>query len=279
MSIDQQNSELIKLLKLFVKSSSGRKISLKEGEDWFMVANRNQRFPSTVLRRALGKKLLLQQNDRVLITQSGRHYLKKWLVGKSEIENPQKQVVSQTVLMDGESIKIQANLSESPLMRLYSRKLKGGCSYINDCQFRAGDRLRADFEKGNIQPRISANLEASVAGRNRSPGDSIAGALSDFALDRRKAFAAAIEHIGPELGGVAVDVCCFLKGLETVERERAWPPRSAKLMLRTALDMLSRHYGMVAENYTPARKQSHWGTEDFRPHLVVSGGLCGAVSD
>ena len=52
----------------------------------------------------------------------------------------------------------------------------------------------------------------------------------------------ALRAVGPELGGVLVDVCCFLKGLEAVKREREWPARSAKLMLCTALAALDRHH-------------------------------------
>lgn len=68
--------------------------------------------------------------------------------------------------------------------------------------------------------------------------------MADSAIDARERLEKALQVVGPDLAGVLSDVCCFLKGLELVERERRWPPRSAKLMLRTGLDLLTRHYGL-----------------------------------
>jgi hypothetical protein len=68
--------------------------------------------------------------------------------------------------------------------------------------------------------------------------------MSDSIADARARVSRAARALGPDLAGVALDVCCFGKGLEQVERDRHWPARSAKLMLRTALMALARHYGM-----------------------------------
>ena len=66
---------------------------------------------------------------------------------------------------------------------------------------------------------------------------------SDSVIAARQRVRQAFDSVGPEFIGLLLDVCCFLKGLEDVERERAWPPRSAKIVLQLGLDRLARHYG------------------------------------
>ena len=87
--------------------------------------------------------------------------------------------------------------------------------------------------------------------------------IADSAMAARAAVNRAAAAMGPELSGVALDICCFMKGLATVERERQWPARSAKLMLRTALLALSRHYHPPRP--TKAGGVHHWGADGYRP--------------
>ena len=159
-----------------------------------------------------------------------------------------------------------ANLSESPLGHLARRKAKDGKPFLEARELRAGERLRADYTRGQLLPRLGANWSAAgTSGRPMgTPGAS--AELTDGAVAARQRVNAALTGVGPELAGLLVDVCCFLKGLETVEIERAWPARSAKVVLKTALAALARHY-------EPERKKVsggsilHWGAEDYRPEM------------
>lgn len=68
-----------------------------------------------------------------------------------------------------------------------------------------------------------------------------------LALAARARVAHALKAVGPGLGDVLVSVCCFLYGLEDSERRLQWPRRSAKLVLKFALQRLAVHYGLSVE--------------------------------
>ncbi|MHA1189230.1 MAG: DUF6456 domain-containing protein [Alphaproteobacteria bacterium] len=103
----------------------------------------------------------------------------------------------------------------------------------------------------------------SHAGRGGGQAD-----LVDSAIAARDRITRAYKAMGPELGGVVVDVCGYLKGLELVERERRWPARSAKLVLRLGLAALSRHYGLTAAATGKGGGEiGHWGADNYRPSI------------
>lgn len=158
---------------------------------------------------------------------------------------------------------VAMNWAESPLGQLMRRKGRDGEAFLTSAEFQAGERLRADYTRGQIMPRLGANWVASVSSGRRDGG---VADLTDAALGARMRVENAIRAVGPELSGILIDVCCFLKGMETVEMERGWPVRSAKIVLKTALGVLSRHYHPAREHRP--REMLHWGAEDYRPVIM-----------
>lgn len=170
----------------------------------------------------------------------------------------------------GEDRTVLTNLDESPIATLARRPGKDGKPFLSPDLVVAAERLRRDFEIGRLQPRVTANWSASVNRGRRTGEAGGTGDLTDTALAARRRVERAVEAVGPELSGVLIDVCCFLKGLETVERERQWPARSAKLVLRIALQILARSYGLMPFGTGGAKargKLRHWGTENYRPAI------------
>jgi len=137
--------------------------------------------------------------------------------------------------------RVTVNDSESPLAWLARRKGRDGSSLISPNQFTAGERLRADFTRGNLAPRVTSNWGAPTGRAGAGAG---ASEMTDWVVTSRQRVRLALEACGPEFSGILMDVCCFLRGLEDVERERGWPPRSGKIVLQLALDRLARHYGL-----------------------------------
>jgi hypothetical protein len=152
--------------------------------------------------------------------------------------------------------------SESPLLWLARRKGRDGAPLIAAHQLQAGERLRGEFTRANLMPRTTSNWHAPTA-RDRRSGDQGLN-FTEVMIAARQGVNNALEAVGPEFSGLLLDVCCFLKGLIDIERERAWPPRSAKVVLQIALDRLARHYGYGAEargrTYVPIRV---WAAADF----------------
>jgi hypothetical protein len=134
--------------------------------------------------------------------------------------------------------------SESPLIWLARRKGADGRPLIDPHLFQAGERLRVDFTQAQMMPRTTTNWHAPVAGRNR---DQISGQITESVVAARQRIRHALDAIGPEFSGLLLDVCCFLKKLDLVERERQWPARSAKVVLQLGLERLARHYGYRSE--------------------------------
>lgn len=130
---------------------------------------------------------------------------------------------------------VLVNVAESPVAWLGQRGL------LAPAQVQAAERLRADFTCAQLLPQITLNWTTPVVDAPRGPASM---SLTEAVVAARERVRRALAAAGQEFAGLLVDVCCFLKPLAAVERERRWPPRSGKVVLGLALAALARHYGL-----------------------------------
>ncbi|WP_372425784.1 DUF6456 domain-containing protein [Salinarimonas chemoclinalis] len=155
---------------------------------------------------------------------------------------------------DGTPRRVAINNAESPLAWLASRRNRDGTPFLSPQAVEAGERLRRDITMAGIMPGVTVDWSrfgGGGSGRGRAPGER--QTMTEALVAARQRLAGAADALGGEDLDLLVDVCGFLKGLATIERERGWPARSAKMLVARALDRLARHYGLAAEARGPAR--------------------------
>jgi hypothetical protein len=141
---------------------------------------------------------------------------------------------------------VRINQAENPLAWLARRKGRDGQPLIAPEQLLAGERLRAEFTRAQLTPQVTSNWSAAAGRAPRGMRGACAD-LADTVVAARQRVRHALTAVGPEFSSLLLDVCCFLKKLDDIERERRWPARSAKVVLQLGLDRLARHYGFDSE--------------------------------
>lgn len=175
-----------------------------------------------------------------------------------------RPVAMTDVMIEGEVRKVALNERESPLLWLHRRPGRDGRPQISAAEFAAGERFRADLTLAQMLPRVTVNWDAGLAAGTHASSHGPASA-SDASLAARQRIRQACKRLGPELSGLAIDVCGFLKGLDEVERERGWPSRSGKVVLRLALAALAEHYGLARKVGRHPVAHYAWQAVDARP--------------
>jgi hypothetical protein len=191
----------------------------------------------------------LGPDGQVDLTEAGRAHLARTAAERAggPVDKFRAQhlgLATSTLGTDEGTRTVVTDHAESPLVWLARRKSHDGRAYIQPVHLQAGERLRSDFTNGQLMPRTTSNWTAAVAQGARGNAPTT---YSDMVIAAHQRVRHALDAVGPEFSGLLVDICCFLKRLEDVERERRWPPRSAKVVLQLGLDRLARHYGLGEE--------------------------------
>lgn len=142
--------------------------------------------------------------------------------------------------------RLRYGLGETPLVALARRKDRDGRPFLSAGLVHAGERLREDFELGQISsPQNTSNWD-TVLTEIEDARQTIA--QDRYAMQAGARVVGALRDLGPGLGDMALRCCCYLEGLETAERRMGWSARSGKIVLRIALQRLKWYYDDLGES-------------------------------
>ena len=129
---------------------------------------------------------------------------------------------------------VTVNLAESPLGWLF------GHGHLTERQFAAGERLRADWERSRLDPRVTMSWDGAPVARGG--GASAPVELASAQIDARRRFERAVAAAGHGLSDILWRIVCAGEGMRDAERALGWPARAGKLVLVFALDRVADYY-------------------------------------
>ena len=142
---------------------------------------------------------------------------------------------------------VTVNAVESPLGWLFSRGL------VSQRQYDAGERLRGDWERAQLAPRVTMSWDAAPVARGRG-GPADGTDLTGVQIDARRRFHDAVASAGPGLADILWRVVCAGEGMRDAETALGWPARAGKLVLTFALDRVADYYRLPeAQSFRPVR--------------------------
>jgi len=130
---------------------------------------------------------------------------------------------------------LTVNVAESPLGWLLAH------GHVTRRQFDAGERLRSDWERAQLAPRVTMAWDAAPVARGRG-GASAGLDLNGAQLDARRRFDQAIAAAGPGLADILWRIVCAGDGMRDAETALGWPARAGKVVLTLALDRIADYY-------------------------------------
>lgn len=133
---------------------------------------------------------------------------------------------------------VTVNVAESPLGWLFARR------HISRVQFDAGERLRADWERAQLAPRVTMAWDSAPVARGRG-GSAGADDPAGAQIDARRRFDEAIAAAGPGLSDILWRIVCAGEGMREAETALGWPARAGKLVLTIALDRVAGYYRLA----------------------------------
>jgi len=129
---------------------------------------------------------------------------------------------------------VTVNAAESPLGWLFARGM------LSRRQYDAGERLRCDWERAQLAPRVTMAWDAAPVARSR--GSAAEVDLNGAQLDAKRRFEEAVANAGGGLSDILWRIVCAGEGMREAETALGWPARAGRLVLTLALDRVADYY-------------------------------------
>src|SRR5690349_7868698 len=114
---------------------------------------------------------------------------------------------------------VTVNAAESPLGWLFARGL------VTQRQYDAGERLRSDWERAQLAPRVTMAWDAAPVARGRG-GSATLPDLGGAQIDAKRRFDGAIASAGSGLADILWRIVCAGEGMRDAETALGWPARA-----------------------------------------------------
>lgn len=144
-------------------------------------------------------------------------------------------ITSETEKPAGRRVRsVTVNAAESPLGWLLARGM------LSRRQYDAGERLRCDWERAQLAPRVTMAWDAAPVARSRGPAAEVD--LNGAQLDAKRRFEEAVAKAGGGLSDILWRIVCAGEGMREAETALGWPARAGRLVLTLALDRIADYY-------------------------------------
>ncbi len=147
---------------------------------------------------------------------------------------------------DGTPRRVRYGVIESPVTVLSRRRDKSGRPFLEGGLVQAAERMREDYVMAQLEsaPAVSAAELMHMLETRTVPGPNIAPPGTAAARTR---ILRLLRDLGEGLSDIALRCCCRLEGVESAENAMGWSARSGKIVLRIALQRMSRHYACLGD--------------------------------
>lgn len=124
--------------------------------------------PLALLSKAASAGLVRRSGGHILVTPETKMFLRRRGEVQDEFAGQHRDLAFEIRSRDGAEQTVCVNRSEPPLNALERLKGKGGERYFPAESIAAGERLFADFTRGQMPPRVTMSFEPRLTHRSRA---------------------------------------------------------------------------------------------------------------